>query len=377
MKNETILIVDDSPEMIQMLGNMLPKNIKRQVALNGPNALKLLSNRRQIPDLILLDVIMPEMSGYQVCEKIKKDPRLQDIPIIFISSLTDTFDKVKAFKAGAVDYITKPFQKEEVLVRINTHLEIASSRKTVNDLYSKTLQGTISAMSDMLAIANPGVSRGAGMMKLYSENILKQIGLSDTWDLKLACVLSGLGMLSDDIQKQEKNCQTKDDNINIVYQSLTISSEIISKIPRLQAITHIIENATNPIDESYRDMPAKEINPRVLKGHILRVLIYYFHQIEQGRNFISILDEMENSKAENYCIEILKTLEKVQRNLINEKVLEISINELEPGMMLVDDLICPNGRLMLKAGHGLSREMIILIKNFQKMDDIVIKVIKS
>ncbi len=76
------------------------------------------------PDLILLDVKMPQMNGYEVCQKLKADERTQDIPVIFISALGDVLDKVKAFQVGGVDYITKPFQVEEVLARLQTHLTI-------------------------------------------------------------------------------------------------------------------------------------------------------------------------------------------------------------------------------------------------------------
>lgn len=196
-----IMIVDDSPEIIDILRNILPKNIKGQVALNGPSALKILKESTELPDLILLDVMMPEISGYKVCKMIKEDPRLKEIPIIFISSLNQDFDKVLAFKMGAVDYITKPFNRGEVLARINTHLENHKSKKIISKLYSETIQGTIGAMNDMLAIANPEVSNLSNSMKMYSEKIMKELSINGVWDLRLACVFSGLGMLSVHMEK--------------------------------------------------------------------------------------------------------------------------------------------------------------------------------
>jgi putative two-component system response regulator len=118
-----ILIVDDSPEAIEVLANAL-KHYKRQVALSGEKAIKLLEASEELPDLILLDVMMPGMDGYEVCRLIKKDERLKEIPVIYLSALTDTKDKVKAFEQGGVDYIEKPFQLEEVRARVDTHLKL-------------------------------------------------------------------------------------------------------------------------------------------------------------------------------------------------------------------------------------------------------------
>ena len=120
-----ILIVDDSPEAIEVLKNALPKNYKRQVALSGEKAIKLLETSEELPDLILLDVLMPDMDGYEVCRRLKKDNRFKDIPVIYLSALTDTKDKVKAFEQGGVDYIEKPFQIEEVRARVETHLKLS------------------------------------------------------------------------------------------------------------------------------------------------------------------------------------------------------------------------------------------------------------
>ncbi len=118
-----ILIVDDTPNNLQLLTKILTeRGYKVRPAMNGKLALK--SVQSTLPDLILLDIMMPEMNGYEVCEKLKADDRTRDIPIIFISALNDVFDKVKAFSLGGVDYITKPFQVEEVLARVETHLQL-------------------------------------------------------------------------------------------------------------------------------------------------------------------------------------------------------------------------------------------------------------
>jgi len=118
-----ILIIDDTPENLNLLSTMLSEQgYKVRSVTKGSTGLR--GAQAAPPDLILLDVNMPQMNGYEVCQHLKADERTREIPVIFISALGDALDKVKAFRVGGVDYITKPFQVEEVLARIENHLTI-------------------------------------------------------------------------------------------------------------------------------------------------------------------------------------------------------------------------------------------------------------
>jgi len=119
----SILAVDDTPANLQVLAGML-KERGYKVRPVPSGKLALLAARRDPPDLILLDINMPEMNGYEVCEHLKADHKLKEIPVIFISALTEQLDKVKAFSTGGVDYLTKPFQMEELHARVETHLNL-------------------------------------------------------------------------------------------------------------------------------------------------------------------------------------------------------------------------------------------------------------
>lgn len=124
----TILIVDDLPDNLRLLSDLLTHlGYTVRSVTSGKMALKML--RVEQPDLILLDIKMPDMDGYQTCAAIKADALLQDIPIIFISAMDDVLDKVKAFACGGVDYITKPFQIEEVVARVESQITIQRQKK--------------------------------------------------------------------------------------------------------------------------------------------------------------------------------------------------------------------------------------------------------
>ena len=127
-----ILVVDDTPDNLRLLSTMLgEQGYKVRQALNAQIALTTV--QRVAPDLILLDINMPGMNGYQLCERLKADEATREIPVIFISALNDVLDKVKAFKVGGVDYITKPFQGEEVLARIEHQLTIRRQQKQLSE----------------------------------------------------------------------------------------------------------------------------------------------------------------------------------------------------------------------------------------------------
>ena len=122
-----ILIVDDAMENVELLGDIL-KNYKRSVALNGEDALKIISEKI-IPDLILLDVMMPGMDGFEVCAKLKENPATRDIPVIFITAKSEVEDETKGLQLGAVDFIPKPISPPVVLARVKNHLELKSARQ--------------------------------------------------------------------------------------------------------------------------------------------------------------------------------------------------------------------------------------------------------
>ena len=118
-----ILITDDSPDALRLLAQILETHGHQVLqAPNGKVALQIA--KRALPDLIILDIQMPEMGGFETCEQLKKTETLRDIPIIFVSGLGETLDKVKAFQLGGVDYITKPYQEDELLARVRTHLRL-------------------------------------------------------------------------------------------------------------------------------------------------------------------------------------------------------------------------------------------------------------
>ncbi len=139
-----ILIVDDEKINIDVLVGLLKPYFKTIAAKNGEQALRRLE-KPPLPDLILLDIMMPDMDGYEVCRRIQSNQKTSNIPVIFLSAKGTAEDIIQGFKVGAVDYVTKPFRPEELTARVNTHIRL---KKTISELKNalkeiKTLKGML------------------------------------------------------------------------------------------------------------------------------------------------------------------------------------------------------------------------------------------
>jgi DNA-binding response OmpR family regulator len=146
------MVVDDNPANLKLLEDMLRQ--QGHEVLSFPRGrLALAEAARNPPDLILLDINMPEMNGYEVCERLKSTVEGSSIPVIFLSAMTEMQDKVKAFRSGAVDYISKPFQLEEVLARVETHLKVHDLQRALK-LQNEHLEETVAARTSELSEAN-------------------------------------------------------------------------------------------------------------------------------------------------------------------------------------------------------------------------------
>jgi len=153
-----VLVVDDTPENLSILTTFLSQaGFQVFIAQNGREGLQVANS--VCPDLILLDVVMPEMDGYTMCQQLKSNAQTYHIPVLFLSAMVNTKDKLKGFQAGAADYITKPFQQEEVLARVNVHLQIAKLQSELNTqnnhlqteiAYHKSMKSALQNTADAL-----------------------------------------------------------------------------------------------------------------------------------------------------------------------------------------------------------------------------------
>ena len=161
--NQNILIVDDIADNLRVLSSTLSQaGYKIRCAKNGMMALK--AAKKALPDLILLDINMPEMNGYEVCQHFKSSEQTRNIPVVFLSALNDVLDKVKAFEVGGVDYITKPFQVEEVLIRVKNQLDLQAAKVEIS-LLNQHLEQRVRERTLQLKISNQKLAAANQQLK--------------------------------------------------------------------------------------------------------------------------------------------------------------------------------------------------------------------
>lgn len=217
LSNCSILIVDDTKFNIKILEDTLKSNYQLSVAMDGKAALKFMEE--VIPDIILLDIMMPEMDGFEVFSKIKEDDRLKDIPVIFLSAVTDINSKAKAFEMGAVDYITKPFEVPEVKARVKTHLSLQLAQKELamqNEILNikveertreiaLTQEATLETIANLAEYRDPEtgghINRTKGYIQILAERLKEQPKYKDIINDTLirsyykACPLHDIGKI--------------------------------------------------------------------------------------------------------------------------------------------------------------------------------------
>jgi adenylate cyclase len=198
-KKPKVLIVDDTPENIQVLMGTLKDRYAIVAAINGEKALKMAAAEPR-PDLVLLDIMMPGMDGFEVCRRLKADPQTREIPVIFLSALDDTANKVKGFMEGAVDYISKPFQPEEVHVRVNTHLTMSLLKQNLAEknkelqAYSEHLEQRVRERTADLASLNRVYERFVPreFIELLEKKSILEIRLGDQVNQKMTVMFADI-----------------------------------------------------------------------------------------------------------------------------------------------------------------------------------------
>jgi len=168
-----ILLIDDSVQNLKLLGNMLrEKNYQIALARDGKEGLQLA--KKIYPDLILLDIMMPDLDGYEVCKQLKEDEQTKDIPVIFLTAKTSNEDLVKGFQLGGVDYITKPFNREELFMRIKTHLDLKKAHDKISS-QAETLRELNETKDKMFSVISHDLRAPLGGIKsmldlIYEDN---------------------------------------------------------------------------------------------------------------------------------------------------------------------------------------------------------------
>jgi response regulator RpfG family c-di-GMP phosphodiesterase len=363
-----IMVVDDQPANLKLLEDLLTQ-LGHGVRSFPRGRLALEAAARNPPDLILLDINMPEMNGFEVCQKLKAgatqsgNDKLASIPVLFLSALNETRDKVNAFRSGGVDYITKPFQLEEVQARVETHLELHRARQRERELLERTLNGAVKALSDLAHLTSPTLTERSGALRNMVVHMAAQLHLPDAWQYELAAVLCLIGCItlpSDAFEHAYVGDKASSEELQMYRAHPDVGFRLLSRIPRLENVAEMIRLqqvetsnwASSDVAERGSRMlkTAQELDRRVLRG----------------TPFPAACDQLRAAPGK-YPVALLDALKQYSPSRVHFEVKRLLTQQLSPGMILEDDVVTDEGSLtVISKGTTLTVTLIERVQNFAR-----------
>ncbi len=350
----SVLVVDDTEANVDILVDALGELYEVSVAMDGREALETIAE--ETPDLILLDIMMPEMDGYEVCRKLKSNERFAQIPIIFLTALTEIENKTKGFQMGAVDYITKPFEIAEVNARVKTHLKLRLAELELRELVVKTLGGAIEVLTDILSVANPTAFSRTTRLKNNVSELMTALNLKAFWQIRMAAMLSQIGSVAvspatiEKIFRGEEVSQEARESYNRHPQ---LGYNLIRKIPRLTEVAEIIARQQDL--EKGTDFQGDDQAQRLIGvgSKILKLALDYEKLTYSGKAPMAAMAALKNNEKE-YGPKLLEAFSRIVENEPEPErqmaVREISPKDVALGMVFAKDVYTSNEILLIKAG---------------------------
>jgi DNA-binding response OmpR family regulator len=344
-----IMIVDDNPANLKLLEDVLRQR-GYEVRSFPRGRLALAGADQEPPDLILLDVNMPEMNGYEVCEQLKSSERLSGIPVIFLSALNAIEDKVKGFRSGAVDYISKPFQFEEVQARVETHLKLRRAQQAEHQLLERTLGGAVGALWELVQLTSPALALRSRAIRDIVLRIIKRTAIKDAWQYELAATLCLLGCIAvpDEVfEKAYCGQELSPDEDRMFRAHPERAAHLLSNIPRLEPVIEIIRGQQKP------------------GATVLHFALELDRRIFRGVAHEAALSELRSSRR--FDARMLDALQGYSSSQAEFEMRRVPIRGLRAGMVIEDDVLSKDGNLLiLKAGTVLTDTWIERLENFAK-----------
>jgi DNA-binding response OmpR family regulator len=353
-----IMVVDDNPSNLKLLEDMLQQHGYEVRAF--PRArLALAAADQEPPDLILLDINMPEMDGYEACERLKSSERLAGIPVIFLSALNAVEDKVRGFRSGGVDYISKPFQFEEVISRVEIHVRLRRAQQAEHELLERTLGGAVRALWELVEITSPVLALRSSAVRDVVIRMTRRMGIKDPWQYELAATLCLVGCITLPDEVFERAYCGQDlspDEDRMFHAHPERAARLLSSIPRLEAVAGIIRWQHRP--------EAEPSGMETLRqgARMLHLALELDRRIYRGGTPACALAEFRISRRfDAGMLDALKDYSPVRAEF---EVRRLSIRELRASMVLQGDFFTKDGSMILKQGTVLTDTWIERMENF-------------
>jgi response regulator RpfG family c-di-GMP phosphodiesterase len=357
-----IMVVDDQPANLKLLEDLLAHQ-GYSVKSFPRGRLALEAAERSAPDLILLDINMPEMNGFEVCRRLKSNERLAAVPVLFLSALQETDDKLNAFRSGGVDYITKPFQLEEVRARVETHLQLQRARQVERDLLERTLNGAIKALSELAHLTSPTLTQRSGALRSMVVHMAANLRLPDPWQYELAatlCLIGCIALPTEVFENAYLGDKASAQELQIYRAHPDVGFRLLSRIPRL-------ENVAAMIRMQQLETPDPTSNEVALQGsRLLQIAQELDRRTSRGVPFQTACDKLRTMPGK-YPVTLLDALKGYSPARIQFEVKHLLASQLSPGVILETDVVTEDGSLtVISKGTTLTMTLVERVQNFAR-----------
>ena len=357
----SIMVVDDQPANLKLMEDML-KQQGYGVRSFPRGRMAFEAASKDLPDLILLDINMPEMNGFEVCEKLKADKKLASIPVIFLSALNETEDKVKAFQSGGVDYVTKPFQFEEVQARVDTHIQLQRARKAERDLLENTLNGAIRTLAELVQMTGPALSARSEAIRALVAHVAARFAVEERWQYDLAATLCLIGCISLPVEVFERAYAGETlsaDEEQMFRAHPETGARLLANIPRLENVAEMIRQ-----QQTAGNAASANISQR--GACMLRIALEIDRRRLKAASYKAALGQVR-AVLHGFPEEMLLALEDYAPPKASFDVKRLQVHELRALMILEEDVLTKDGNFMIALkGTTLNATLIERIGNFVK-----------
>ena len=356
----TVLIVDDEPSARATLEALLsPMGLNLPTASNGREALQQVM--KYAPDLILLDVMMPEMDGFEVCRKLRKAPKTAGIPVVMVTALQDRESRLLGIDAGADDFLTKPIDRLELRTRVRTTLRINRYRRELEqrEQLVQTMEGSLSVMQDLLSLSDSTAFGQSQRLKEMSEVLGRALGYTPLWELTMAASLCQLGRVvvpTEIREKSDRGERLNPTDTRMLTRVPKTGARLLGHVPAFKGVAEIVHWQDKRFDGTgfpFDPIAGKDIplGARIL--HVLRGILAK----ETGGLTRSAAISACTALSGHYDPDILATAQDVfsDVNSVDELV---TLMELKAGMITRSPILETNGRLLIGPGIEMTEALI-------------------
>jgi putative two-component system response regulator len=406
----TILIVDDEPTNLAVLTQILQADYRVRAARSGELALRAVASEPR-PDLVLLDIMMPEMDGYEVLTKIRAEPATRDIPVIFVTALNADEDEKRGFDLGAVDYLTKPIRPAIVLARIQSHLELKAARdhlanqntvleakvaertaelknaltkvEAAHASLKKTYFGTLMAINSLAELRGAALGAHARRVSEIARQVAPQLGMSatETQDVFVAALLHDIGMigLPDDLLNKPTSAMTREESLQYRRHPI-MGADALRRIESLSGIAEMVRYHHEHYDGSGFPEGRSALNIP-LGARIIGAISDYDALVHgtlttQPMSSKQSCQYLMDHRGSRYDPRVLDKLAPILALEGQFEIDEIPINahHIQEGMQLTRDVMHPDGFLLLSKNTVMTHSLIDQMVEVEKQAGVDLKV---